>query len=162
MRLILAFLLMFATAAPTLAQSDQAERETLARELVEMTTAESVMTPMIDAMWPNIEMQITAGGEVDPQILASLKEVLIAELRVAMSNVMDDFVASYAGSFTLPELEAILTFYRSAPGTKLINVQPVIMQELLPKLTAELQQTIPGAVQRVVEEAERQGLDATP
>jgi len=162
MRLLLALSIIIATAAPGFAQSDVEQRETLARELVEITTADSVMTPMIDAMWPNIEMQITAGAQVDPQVLASLKQVLIAELDTAMDAVMGDFVASYAEIFTLPELEAILAFYRSDAGRKMMAQQPVIMQELLPKLTAELQQTVPQAIQRVVEEAERQGLDVTP
>ena len=155
MRVILV-LLFAAIALPALAQdADIEQRRALAREYVELTTADAVMGPMIDAMWPAIEAQMGGPGAVPTEILPELKAAFTAEIDTAMEGAMDEIAGAYADEFTLDDLTAILAFYRSAPGQKAITVQPVIMNRMLPVLTARLQASLPGAIERVVEEASK-------
>ena len=52
MRRLAAVLLLLAfSAAPAFAQDDRSKRVDLARAFVELTSADSVMNPMIDAIW---------------------------------------------------------------------------------------------------------------
>jgi hypothetical protein len=59
----------------------------------------------------------------------------------------------------LEELDAIVAFYASPAGTKLIGAQPQIMREMLPSLTQKLQASLPVAMQKVIDDARAQGLD---
>jgi hypothetical protein len=161
MRLVLAFLLLLLPVSAFAQDADLPQRQDAARRLVEMTTADAVLTPMIDAMWPNIEMQLTAGGGPRPEqaVLDMLKTAFTNELSATMSSVMDDIAGLYADRFTLEELDAIVAFYASPAGTKLIGAQPQIMREMLPSLTQKLQASLPVAMQKVIDDARAQGLD---
>lgn len=159
MRLLVTLSFLLALALPAFAQDDLAQRRTVAHELVQITTADAVMTPMVDAIWPTLEAQITAGSpNADKAVLAALKDAFAAELLSTMADVVDDFAGLYANAFTLDELNAIVAFYRSGPGSKLIAEQPKVMDEMLPKLTAKLQTSLPLAMQKVMEQAQQQGL----
>ena len=160
MRLLVGLMLLCASAFPVLAQdADEAQRKSVARELVVLTTADAVMGPMIDAVWPTLEQQIGATGPaIDAETMVALKETFSTELRETMESVLDDYAALYAENFTLDELNDVLAFYKSTSGVKLIEVQPKIMNQMLPLLTQKLQITLPIAMRNVVEEAQRKRL----
>ena len=154
---IVAALVLVLFAFPVLAQdADRDRRVEQARILVELTTADSVVTPMLDAMWPNIEMQFP--GTLEPELAERLKTTFGDEIKNALSDVLDELAGLYADNFTLDELIAINKFYASGPGMKLVANQGALMQQFLPTITARLQETMPGAIQRLMEQAEADGL----
>jgi hypothetical protein len=154
----IAFAFLFALlAVPAFAQdTDRGKRLDQGRILVDLTTADSVIGPMLDAMWPSIEMQLP--GTISLEVTERLKETFGTEIKSALSDVLDEIAGLYADNFTLEELAAINKFYASGPGTKLVNTQGELMQQMLPTITARLQETLPGAIQNVVEQAEQEGL----
>lgn len=158
MRLIAAVIVLVAAVSAAFAQDDRPKRVELAGEYVALTTADSVMQPMIDAIWPSIAVQF--GGTVEPAVEEGLKEVFSTEIKTALADVMDQLAGLYADAFTLSELEAIVKFYRSETGAKLISSQGGLMQEMLPAMTARLEETLPEAVERVLAEAEAEGVTA--
>lgn len=161
MRLLVALLFLLVPASLALGQdAGLPQRQDVARQLVQLTTADAVLGPMVDAIWPSIETQLTAGGgpRPEPAVLEMLKTAFTTELNATMGEVIDDMANAYAQRFTLEELNAVLGFYRSPAGAKLIAAQPGIMSEMLPKLTTKLQASLPGVMQKVIADAQAQGL----
>lgn len=156
MRIVFALVLAL-LALPAFAQDDdRGKRLEQGRVLVDLTTADSVIGPMLDAMWPTIEMQLP--GTISLEVTERLKATFGTEIKSALTDVLDEIAGLYADNFTLDELIAINKFYASGPGTKLVTTQGKLMQQMLPTLTARLQETLPGAIQTVVEQAEQEGL----
>ena len=123
---------------------------------IDLTTADSVMGPMIDAIWPTIETQLPS--DISLEVANRLKGTFTTEIKAALGDVMDDMALAYANVFTLEELTAINKFYLSDAGTKLIANQGVLMQQMLPTITTRLQETMPQAMENVIREAEEEGV----
>ena len=156
MRIVAALLLILFAVAPVAAQDDLGKRIEQANIFVDLTTADSVLGPMVDAVWPSVEMQLPS--DIPLEVANRLKGTFADEIRAALSDVMDDFASAYAEVFTLEELAAINKFYLSDAGSKLIANQGVLMQQMLPTITARLQETMPKAMENVIREAEEEGL----
>jgi hypothetical protein len=156
MRMIAALLLAFALIAPAAAQDDLSKRTEQARIFVDLTTADSVMGPMVDAVWPSVEMQLP--GDISTEVATRLKDTFATEIKNALRDVLDELAGLYANAFTLEELVAINKFYGSGVGAKLIANQGNLMQQMLPTITARLQETMPAAMATVLREAEDEGL----
>ena len=156
MRIAAALLLFLLAVAPVAAQDDLGKRIEQARIFIDLTTADAVMGPMVDAVWPTVEMQLP--GDVPLEVANRLKGTFADEIKAALGDVMDDFASAYAEAFSLEELTAINKFYLSDAGAKLIANQGVLMQRMLPTITTRLQETMPQAMENVINEAEREGL----
>lgn len=158
MRIVFALFLAL-LALPAFAQdTDRGKRVEQGRALVDLTTTDSVIGPMLDAMWPTVEVQIP--GTLNPEVADRLKGTFGSEIRSALADVLDELAGLYADNFTLEELVAINKFYGSATGLKLVSKQGTLVQQMLPTITARLQQTMPGAIQSVIDEAKAEGLIA--
>jgi hypothetical protein len=156
MRVVAALLAFLFAVAPVAAQDDLDRRIEQARIFVDLTTADSVMGPMVDAVWPSVEMQLP--GDIPLEVAERLKGTFADEIKAALGDVLDDFTAAYANVFTLEELVAINKFYASDAGLKLVANQGALMQEMLPTITARLTATMPAAMENVIREAEEEGL----
>lgn len=156
MRIIAALLLILLAVAPSAAQDDLERRIEQARMFVDLTTADSVMGPMVDAVWPSVEMQLPS--DIPLEVAERLKGTFADEIKAALSDVLDDFAKAYADVFTLEELVAINKFYASDVGIKLVGNQGALMQQMLPTITARLTETMPAAMANVIREAEEEGL----
>lgn len=144
-------------ALPAFAQAaDHDKRLEQARIFVGLTTAESVMAPMIDAMWPNVEMQLPR--ELNLEVVERMKTTFAEEITATLADVFDELAAAYAGAFTLEELVSINKFYSSPTGAKLIAQQGPLMQEMMPSITTRLQQSLPAAITTLLTEAQAEGL----
>lgn len=154
MRILTALLLLAFAAAPALAQDDRPARLDAARQFVQLTTADAVMDPMLDAVWPTVNAQLPPAIKSDAATVARLRETFGSEIRNALADQMDELAGLYADTFTLDDLEAYLKFYSSPAGAKLVANQGALMTQMLPKITARLQQTMPQAMQRIITEAQ--------
>lgn len=57
-----------------------------------------------------------------------------------LSNLIEQMVPVYQQHFTHADVDAIINFYSSAVGQKLLHEQPQMMQELMPKVMAKAQE----------------------
>ena len=156
MRIVAALLIALLTIAPVAAQDDLERRIEQARIFVDLTTADSVMGPMVDAVWPSVEVQLPS--DIPLEVANRLKGTFGDEIKAALGDVLDDFAKAYADVFTLEELVAINKFYASDVGIKLVGNQGALMQQMLPTITARLTATMPQAMENVIREAEEEGL----
>ena len=114
MRIVAALLLVLFAVAPVAAQDDLGKRIEQARIYIDLTTADSVMGPMVDAIWPTIEMQLPS--DISLEVANRLKGTFATEIKAALGDVMDDIASAYADVFTLEELTAINKFYAVRRG----------------------------------------------
>ena len=72
------------------------------------------MGPMVDAVWPTVEMQLPSDDAARGRQPA--QGHLRDEIKAALGDVLDEFAVAYADIFTLEELVAINKFYASDAG----------------------------------------------
>lgn len=89
------------------------------RTLLALTGTQALMSQMLDQMMANFA---TMPGMTD-----SLARELRAEMRV--EELEGEVVAIYARHFTREDIAALVAFYQSPVGKKLVAEQPVILQE---------------------------------
>ncbi len=59
-------------------------------------------------------------------------------------------IQAYATQFTIPELTAITSFYRSAPGAKLRSTQPQLVQQVAQQVQTQFAPQVQAAQQGIV------------
>jgi hypothetical protein len=57
-----------------------------------------------------------------------------------LSNLVEAMIPAYQRRFTHADVDAIINFYSSPVGQKLLHEQPQIMQEVMPKVMSATQQ----------------------
>lgn len=101
----------------TVAFSQTASEQSI-KELISVTGAADMGKMMLD----NILGQLKQTGATDAQIAEIKKEFNTEEL-------MASLVPIYQKQFTEEDVKAFLAFYQSPAGKKMVEKQPVIMQE---------------------------------
>jgi len=98
-----------------------------AKDLIASTGAASVFDPLIAGV---IEQAKLLFLQQNPALAKDLNEIS-AKLRTDLAprkvELNDEMARLYATSFTEPELRAILTFYQSPVGKKLLAQQPNVV-----------------------------------
>lgn len=107
-----------ASASPATATDPALEAEI--RRLLVLTGAEQLATQMLDQMLTSMRATV-------PQVPPAVWDEVRAEMRP--SELVDATVAIYARRFTAEEIAALITFYESPVGRKLIAEQPGIVAE---------------------------------
>ena len=118
-------LLMFVPAAYS--QQPSAAAIASAKELMAATGATTVFTPLIAGV---VEQAKLLFLQQDPSLAKDLNEItaqMRTDLAPRFSQLTDEVAKLYATSFTEDELKAILTFYQSPVGKKLLERQPRIV-----------------------------------
>ncbi len=92
------------------------------RQILEVTRAADQVIGVIEASVP-------AQRASNPRIPAVFWDRFLVQARERRGEFVDSVVPLYSRTFTLAELNALLAFYRSPFGQRLLEVQPVIMQE---------------------------------
>jgi len=148
---IAAALLAFGPAAHS--QQPSATAMTTAKELVAITGTTSLFNPLIAGV---VEQAKLLYLQQNPGLAKDLNEIadkMREDLKPRFSELTDDVAKEYATNFTEPELKAILVFYQSPAGKKLLDRQPKIVDasmsfaqdwanklsdEVVPKMREEL------------------------
>ena len=124
--LVAVALLAFTAAAPAQSKPSAAALAT-AHQLINVTGATNLFRPLIAGV---IEQAKTPFLQQNPALAGDLKEIgakINAELEPRFSEITDHVAMLYATHFTEPELKAILAFYQSPAGKKLLAEQPRII-----------------------------------
>jgi len=128
-RLALAALLGMALAGPAAAQDgDREQRLVAARELVEAIgtrgTVETILVRLRETMIAGVRQQ---APRLDPAQVASIvDDYLMPEFRARSGEVAEASAVSYAGRLSVDEIHALVAFYRTPLGAKLLAITPEI------------------------------------
>ena len=111
------------------AQAPSASAVATARELVETKGGAAMFDPVIVSV---VEQTKAALLQTNPQLSKDLNDVA-AQLRTEFTPKRDELMAQaaklYADRFSEQELKEMLTFYKSALGKKMVNVEPQVLDE---------------------------------
>ncbi len=131
--------------APVAAQGTGAGTIATARSIVAAMHIEQTLDPVFAQIMPLVASNVITAMQRDPAIPATLKARLsTADGQAQVSTIVSEEIGSayrarydsiaaalaeeYSRSFSETELLAILSFYRSAAGAKLIQTQPAIQK----------------------------------
>jgi hypothetical protein len=124
-----------------------------AKELVAITGTTALFNPLIAGVVEQAKLLYLQQNPGLAKDLNEIAEKMREDLKPRFSELTDDVAKEYATNFTEPELKAILTFYQSPAGKKLLDRQPKIVDasmsfaqdwanklsdEVVPKMREEL------------------------
>jgi hypothetical protein len=98
-----------------------------AKELIASTQAATVFNPLIAGVVEQAKLLFLQQNPALGKDLNEIAEQLRNELTPRFSELSDEMALLYAMHFTEPELKAILTFYQSPVGKKLLVEQPTVV-----------------------------------
>ena len=131
--LVHAFVLALALAVPVWAEdakpaADPA-RIAAARDLMEVTGVARQLDGMMEAMSKGFSKGAQADTSEKGKKLAEEFDATMKKFLSYKEDMMTDFAALYAESFTVEEMKQVADFYRSGTGAKFIQMTPALMQK---------------------------------
>src|ERR1700690_466514 len=118
-------LMAFGPAAQS--QQPSAAAMATAKQLIAATAATAVFTPLIAGV---VEQAKLLFLQQNPALAKDLNEIankIRTDLAPRFAELSDEVSRLYATNFTEPELKAILVFYQSPAGKKLLAQQPTVV-----------------------------------
>lgn len=116
-------------AAPPAASAADPARIAAARDLMEVTGVAKQLEGMIDAMKAGFARGAKAeSSEVGGKLSAEFDEAMQKLLKYK-EEMLADFAALYAETFTTEEMKSVADFYRSGTGAKFISMTPELMKK---------------------------------
>jgi hypothetical protein len=112
--------------APVAAQTpaSDARKEAVIRQLLDVLHAADLM---VGAMEANVPAQRAASSAMG--VPPVFWDRLLAAARARRGELLDALVPIYARAYELSELNALLAFYKSPIGQRVIELQPGLLQE---------------------------------
>jgi uncharacterized protein len=120
-------LVMASPAANAQQQQPSAAALATARELIAVTGATTLFTPLIAGV---VEQAKLLFLQQDPSLSKDLNDISVkmrTDLAPRFGELTDEVARLYATNFSEQELKDILAFYKSAPGQKLLSEQPKVV-----------------------------------
>jgi hypothetical protein len=98
-----------------------------AKELVAFTSSMTLFTPLITGVVEQAKLLFLQQNPGLSKDLNEISEKLRTDLAPRFVELSDEVAKLYATNFTEPELKAILAFYQSPAGKKLLTQQPKVV-----------------------------------
>jgi Uncharacterized protein conserved in bacteria len=98
-----------------------------AKELVAVTSSMTLFTPLITGVVEQAKLLFLQQNPGLSKNLNEISEKLRTDLAPRLVELSDEVAKLYATNFTEPELKAILAFYQSPAGKKLLTQQPKVV-----------------------------------
>ena len=108
-------------------QQPSAAAMATAKELVASTQATTMFNPLIAGVVEQAKLLFLQQNPALAKDLNEIAEQVRTELAPRFSELSDEMAMLYATHFTEPELKAILAFYQSPVGKKLLVEQPTVV-----------------------------------
>jgi hypothetical protein len=118
---VAAALVAFGPAAHS--QQPSAAAMATAKELVTTTGATTLFNPLIAGVVEQAKLLFLQQNPGLSKDLNEIAEKMRSDLQPRFAELINEVAKEYATSFTEPELKAILTFYASPVGKKLLDQQ---------------------------------------
>jgi len=123
---VLAFVLVaFGPAAHS--QQTSVAAVTTAKELIAATNATAVFNPLIAGVVEQAKLLFLQQNPALAKDLNEIADKMRTDLAPRFAELNDEMAKLYATHFTDQELKAILTFYKSPVGQKLLQQQPTVV-----------------------------------
>jgi uncharacterized protein len=106
-----------------------AARIAAARDLMEVTGVTKQLDGMMDAMTKGFTKGAQAESGDKGKKLSEEFEAFMKKFLGYKEEMMTDFAALYAETFTAEEMKLVADFYRSGTGAKFIQMTPTLMQK---------------------------------
>jgi hypothetical protein len=116
-------------AAPVQAQPATPAALAAAKELLELKGAAQMFDPVVTGV---IEQTKGSLLQTNPQLAKDLNDVgkqLGAEFAPRRAEIIDAAAKAYAARFTEVELKDIVTFYKTTAGKKMIQQEPLVLDD---------------------------------
>lgn len=121
---------LFAVAAPAMAQEVPPEQMALARKYVELTDSAGVYEiTLVEIGMGTLSQLTTQNPELAEEIDLAIGAVL-ETYQNRKGELLDQFARVYATRFTVEELQQIVTFYESPTGQKLARANTDVNTDL--------------------------------
>lgn len=141
------------------AQTYSPESLAAAKELIETIHLNDQIRAMLPAIVKNLKPAIVQGrGDVDIQYEAVAPKI-IESFQMRLSELSDAFAIVYARNFSTEDLLALVAFYKTPVGQRLLQKTPSVTQETM-TVGAKFGQSVGGKVQqRMIEELRKKGVN---
>lgn len=150
--------------SPAWATNDKADfdaRIGKARELIAVTgmarLSDQITTSMIGQIGQLVN-SVNPGHEAEVKL--ALEEYFLPEVRASMPEFMDAIAGIYATNFTVAEMDAVIDFYKTPVGIKMLNSLPALTQQSMAVGQAWGQAVAQRATGKFVEALKKRGLNA--
>jgi hypothetical protein len=147
-QLILAIALM--AAAPAFAAEKPASEASI-RELLVFSDAKSLVEGIYQQMDGMLEQSLKQSMGDKP--LNDEQQKLAAEMRAKIVELMHGdmgwdklepiYIKLYTDTFSQSDIDGILKFYKTPAGSALLKKMPLLMQNLMQLMTAQMQELLP-------------------
>jgi hypothetical protein len=146
----LAILLLAGIAVPALAADPPASTQSV-RDLLEATKTHRSLDVMRAQIRKSFEhgMQLAMQGQAVPPDVQKAADAYSARLAALFDEELSwehyepIFVDIYASHFTQPQVDALVSFYRSPAGAAYIDQLPAILQESMDRAQARMGSLVP-------------------
>lgn len=110
--------------------SSAADKQGKIRELIEITGSLKLGEQVMNTLMPQLfEMLRKANRDIPAEAMAAIEAAATDEMRKAMPELLEPMVRLHDRHFTEQEVDALLAFYRSPVGRKVIEKMPLITQQ---------------------------------
>jgi hypothetical protein len=124
-------LVFLALACPAFAQAQAPDPERLAaaKEMMEASRVDRQFAQVIPLLLDRLKESFSRVAPERRAIIENVFEQMQSKFVSRRSELLDQIAVLYAQRLEAAEMRAVAEFYRSPVGSKLIDVQPDIMQE---------------------------------
>lgn len=125
--------LLFLVSAPALAEDAKPPvdpaRIAAARDLMEVTGVTKQLEGMMDAMKQGFAKSAKSENSEAGKKMSEGFDAAMTKFMGYRGEMLQDFAALYAETFTAEEMKSVADFYRSGTGAKFIAMTPELMQK---------------------------------
>jgi hypothetical protein len=111
------------------AQAPDPGRLAAAKEMMEASRVDHQFAQVIPLLLDRLKESFSRVAPERREIIENVFEQMQSKFVSRRSELLDQIAVLYAQRLEAAEMRAVAEFYRSAVGSKLIDVQPEIMQE---------------------------------
>lgn len=146
------YAVIFTLLVSPLAFADETAKAAKVEQLLTVMNVAQQQKQMMDQMsqmvMGQVREQMSQQGNVPPAEMAKMEErqkrllALIAE-RTSWEKMKPIFVKAYADTFTEPEIDGILAFYKSPVGKAMIDKQPSLNTKIMTNVQSQMADLMP-------------------
>jgi hypothetical protein len=146
------FVLICALIAAPLALADEASKGAKVEQLLTIMNVEKQQKVMMDQMSQmvigQVRAQMAQQGNVPPAEVAKLEDrqkklFALIQQETSWDKMKPIYIKSYADTFTEPEIDGILAFYKSPAGKAMVDKQPDLNTKIMTSLQSQMADLMP-------------------
>lgn len=110
-----------------------------------MNMLPEIISQSFQEQMKSVNAQLPPGKRLMPQDQAALQKVMNKYMQKALAiypvdEMLADAVPVYQRHFTKSDIDAVIAFYNSPAGQRMLDEQPAVMQEYMPIVTSHMQE----------------------